>query len=120
VNYFLTLVSSRKFWIRMALCAGILKPSMRARNRVGKGLAYRPARLHRLGIDSLESILGPLKSLKMPSLVVTDSGVFVICIFLYRGSNSGGAVPHYGPPAVPGAPQDPNRKDISQQESTFN
>jgi len=61
----------------------------------------------------LESILGLLKSLKMPSLIVTDSDfVFAICIFLYRGSNSGGAVPLYGPPAVPGAPQDPNRKDI--------
>jgi hypothetical protein len=29
-------------------CAGILEQSMGARNRVGKGLPYRPARLHRL------------------------------------------------------------------------
>jgi hypothetical protein len=37
--------------------------SMGARNRVGIGLSYRPARLHRL----VESIPGPLKSLKIPS-----------------------------------------------------
>ncbi len=30
------------------LWAGIFKQSMGARNRVGKGLSYRPARLHRL------------------------------------------------------------------------
>ncbi len=29
-------------------CAGIFKQSMEARNRVGIGLSYRPARLHRL------------------------------------------------------------------------
>jgi hypothetical protein len=29
-------------------CAGILEQSMGARNRVGIGLSYRPARLHRL------------------------------------------------------------------------
>jgi hypothetical protein len=29
-------------------CAGIFKQSMVARNRVGIGLSYRPARLHRL------------------------------------------------------------------------
>jgi hypothetical protein len=29
-------------------CAGILEKSMGARNRVGKGLSYRPFRLHRL------------------------------------------------------------------------
>jgi hypothetical protein len=31
-----------------ALCAGIFKQSMGARNRVGKGLSYRPAGLHSL------------------------------------------------------------------------
>jgi hypothetical protein len=31
-----------------AICAGIFKQSMGARNRVGTGLSYRPARLHRL------------------------------------------------------------------------
>jgi hypothetical protein len=38
-----------------------------ARNRVGRGLSYRPARLvHRAGgVDSLESILLLLKSLKI-------------------------------------------------------
>ncbi len=30
-------------------CAGILEQSMGARNRVGIGLSYRPARLHRAG-----------------------------------------------------------------------
>jgi hypothetical protein len=42
---------------------------MGARNRVGIGLSYRPARLHRRGIDSLESIPGLLKSLKIRALV---------------------------------------------------
>jgi hypothetical protein len=47
--------------------AGISKQSMGARNRVGIGLSYRPARLHIKpgGIGSLESILGLLKSLKI-------------------------------------------------------
>ncbi len=46
--------------------AGIFKQSMRARNRVGIGLSYRPARLHTaLRIGSLESIFGLLKSLKI-------------------------------------------------------
>ncbi len=36
---------------------------MGARNRVGVGLYYRPARLHRLA----ESIPGVLKNLKIPS-----------------------------------------------------
>jgi hypothetical protein len=40
-------------------CAGILEQSIGAGNRVGKGLPYRPARLHRLA----ESIPGLLKSL---------------------------------------------------------
>ncbi len=40
--------------------AGILEQSMGARNRVGTGLSYRPARLRRLA----ESIPGLLKSLK--------------------------------------------------------
>jgi hypothetical protein len=46
-------------------CAGIFKQSMGARNRVGIGLSYRPARLHSLVellISSLESILLLLKS----------------------------------------------------------
>jgi hypothetical protein len=32
----------------MDIRAGIFKQSMRARNRVGTGLSYRPARLNRL------------------------------------------------------------------------
>ncbi len=48
--------------------AGILEQSMKARNRVGIGLSYRPARLHRPGgIDPLESIPG-LQSFKIPAL----------------------------------------------------
>ncbi len=42
-------------------CAGILEQSMRARNREGIGLSYRPARLQRLA----ESIPGLLKSFKI-------------------------------------------------------
>ncbi len=43
---------------------------MGVRNQVGIGLSYRPARLHRLhgGVDSLESILGLLNSLKSRAL----------------------------------------------------
>jgi hypothetical protein len=38
---------------------------MEVRNRVGIGMSYRPARLHRLAeLVTLESILGLLKSLK--------------------------------------------------------
>jgi hypothetical protein len=44
--------------------AGIFKQSMGARNRVGRGLSFRTVRLHAGEIDSLESILGPFKSLK--------------------------------------------------------
>jgi hypothetical protein len=50
-------------------CAGILEQSMGARNREGRRLSYRPARLHRLlEISSVESIPGLLKSLKIPPL----------------------------------------------------
>jgi hypothetical protein len=42
----------------------ILEQSMGARTRVGIGLLYQPARLHRLA----KSIPGLLKSLKMPYL----------------------------------------------------
>jgi hypothetical protein len=48
----------------LTFSAGILEQSMGARNRVGIGLSYRPARL---GIDYLKSIPGLLKSLKIPS-----------------------------------------------------
>ncbi len=44
--------------------AGIQEQSTWARNRVGIGLSYRPARLHGLA----ESIPGLLRSLKIPSL----------------------------------------------------
>jgi hypothetical protein len=46
-------------------CAGILEHSMEARNRVGIGLSYRPARLHRLA-ESIpwNRFLGSLKVLK--------------------------------------------------------
>jgi hypothetical protein len=46
--------------------AEIFKQSMGARNRVGMGLSYRPARLHRLGgTHSLESLPGLHKRLKI-------------------------------------------------------
>ncbi len=45
----------------MQNCAVLLEQSMGARNRVGIGLSYRPARLNRLA----ESIT---KSLKIPAL----------------------------------------------------
>jgi hypothetical protein len=48
--------------------AGILEQSMGARNQVGIGLPYRPARLHRLA----ESIPGLFKSLKIPSQDIKD------------------------------------------------
>ncbi len=32
-------------------CAGIFEQSMGARNQVGKGFSYRPARLHRLAVE---------------------------------------------------------------------
>jgi hypothetical protein len=71
------------------------KQSMGARNRVGTGLSYRPARLHRLA----ESILGLLKSLKIRAQekktyfcffqreLKRNEGqvVFVPLIFLKRG-----------------------------------
>ncbi len=43
---------------------------MGARNQVGRGTSYRPARIHMLAgyIDSLESIVGLLKSLKIRAL----------------------------------------------------
>ena len=47
------------------LC-GILEQSMRARNREGKGLSYRPVWIG--GIDSLKSISGLLKRLQIRAL----------------------------------------------------
>ncbi len=67
---FLLFVYSCTSWLsEVSFCinAGIFKQSIGARNRVGIGLSYRPARLvHRAnGVDSLESILWLLKSLKI-------------------------------------------------------
>ncbi len=50
--------------------AGILEHFMGARNRVGIGLSYRTIGWR---IDSLESIHGLLKSLKIPSQNITLS-----------------------------------------------
>jgi hypothetical protein len=47
---------------------------MGARNRVGIGLSCRPTRLHSNGIDSLESMPGLLKSLKIRALKELLSG----------------------------------------------
>ncbi len=50
-------------------CAGIFERSMGARNRIGKGFSYRPARLPQPGgIGSLESILGLFEGLKIRAL----------------------------------------------------
>ena len=49
------------------ICAGIFKQSMGARNGVGIGLSYRPARLQSGGAGALESTLGLFKSLKIRS-----------------------------------------------------
>jgi hypothetical protein len=53
------------FWLSWA---GIFKKSMGARHRGGIGFSYRPARLHRLAVHSLESIPGPHKHLKVRAL----------------------------------------------------
>jgi hypothetical protein len=51
---------------------------MRARNRVGRELLYRPARLYTqpCRIGSLESVLGLLKSLKIWALDVMTYTTF--------------------------------------------
>jgi hypothetical protein len=54
----------------MVCRAGIFKKSMGARNRGGIGLSYRPARLHRLGEFTLESIPGLHKRLKIRAQVL--------------------------------------------------
>ncbi len=53
-------VESKPLQAFHAICAGILEQYMGAWNRVGIGLSYQPARLHRLeksipGIDSWAS-----------------------------------------------------------------
>ncbi len=62
-------VPSEKF-SRGFTCAGIFQQSMGARNRVGIGLSYRPARLHNLAelVPWKKSILGLLKSFKQQVL----------------------------------------------------
>jgi hypothetical protein len=61
--------SSFKTYYHGGTCAGILEQSMGAMNRLGIGLSYRPDRSTKAGgIDSLESISGILKSLKIPPL----------------------------------------------------
>ncbi len=44
----ITLQKAEGSMVRALSSAGIFKQSMGARNRVGYGLSYRPARLHRL------------------------------------------------------------------------
>jgi hypothetical protein len=49
--------SKKRFLCKMHIFAGILKRCMWARNRVGIGLSYRPARLYKAGgSNSLKSI----------------------------------------------------------------
>ncbi len=59
---------------------GILEQSIGARNRVGIGLLYRPTRLHRLA----ESILGFLKSLKIPSPEIEQLIVVLRWVYFSR------------------------------------
>jgi hypothetical protein len=47
-SFSLYLLKGWQFSLVKKACAGIFKPSMGARNRVGIELSYRPARLHRL------------------------------------------------------------------------
>jgi hypothetical protein len=47
-HFNLTGNSLRQNTVRILICAGILEQSMWARNRDGKGLSYRPARLYML------------------------------------------------------------------------
>ncbi len=58
------------FEIPASACAGVFKQSMGARNRVGLGWSYRPARLQASVVDSLESNLGFLKSIKILNSMV--------------------------------------------------
>jgi hypothetical protein len=62
---------------------------MRARNRVGIGLSYRPARLHSLAeFGSLESILRLLKSLKIRALLTpTHRQVAMTLLLICLSSN---------------------------------
>jgi hypothetical protein len=47
-------------------CAGIFKQCVGTRNRVGIGLSYRPARLHRFAeLIPWHRLLGSFKSLKI-------------------------------------------------------
>jgi hypothetical protein len=62
-NRFLQIKSKINNLSEFGLYADIFKQSMGARNRVGIGLSYRPARLQRLA----ESIPGLHKSLKIPA-----------------------------------------------------
>ncbi len=64
----------------------LFKQSIGARNRVGIGLSYRPARLHAGGIDSLEYIPGLLKSLKIWALYTRTCILHVQCV---RGGSMG-------------------------------
>jgi|LakMenE01Jun11ns_1017448.scaffolds.fasta_scaffold8843504_1 hypothetical protein len=62
---------------KLNLSAGIFKQSMGARNQVGIGFSYLPARLHSLAdFFSLESILGLLISLKF--------GLWTLTLDLYQ------------------------------------
>ncbi len=74
------------YWIPLA-CAGILEQYMGSRNRVGLGLSYRPARIHRLA-ESIpwNRFLGFLKNWKyrlvteMDFLCLTYSYLLIILV----------------------------------------
>ncbi len=68
-------MSSESFRQKMDSSAGICRQSMGARNRVRIGLLHRPAKLPG-EIDSLESILMLLKSLKIRAQIAHIRGRF--------------------------------------------
>ncbi len=66
-----------KFVLHLPVLEILNNLCMGARNRVGKGIPYRPAMRHRLA----ESIPGLLKTLKIPSLLKQNP--FLTCRFEY-------------------------------------
>ncbi len=61
-HYLISQIANLYVHYKSNACAGILEQSMGARNRVGIGLSYRPARLQRLaGSIHWNRFLGSLK-----------------------------------------------------------
>jgi hypothetical protein len=94
-NRFLGSINVYKYGLSIQYCAGIFKQSTPgARNRVGIGLSYRPARLHsQAELVPLEPIRGLLISLKIRALYSTIHNIISAAIavqnfFLSAGDNS--------------------------------